>query len=127
MADVIVIGAGLAGLRCATDLAAAGADVVVLEARDRVGGRVWSHAFTNGQVAERGAEFIDGNHTEVLALSVEVFPQPVDGVLPFAGVELPRLRVRHRNLPRRQARGCRLSIRGGGCRGMNRRRARCYR
>ncbi|MCB0955265.1 MAG: FAD-dependent oxidoreductase [Ilumatobacter sp.] len=72
MADVIVIGAGLAGLRCATDLAAAGADVVVLEARDRVGGRVWSHAFTNGQVAERGAEFIDGNHTEVLALAARL-------------------------------------------------------
>ena len=66
--DVIVIGAGLAGLRCATDLVAAGLDVLVLEARDRVGGRVCSHRFTNGQGCERGAEFIDGNHTEVLAL-----------------------------------------------------------
>lgn len=69
MTDVIVIGAGLAGLRAATDLRAAGLDVVVLEARDRVGGRVWSHRFENGQTAERGAEFIDGNHTEVLALA----------------------------------------------------------
>ena len=69
MPDVIVIGAGLAGLRAAVDLIAAGADVVVLEARDRVGGRVWSHHFADGQVAERGAEFIDGNHTEVLALA----------------------------------------------------------
>jgi len=66
---VVVIGAGLAGLRCATDLVAAGADVVVLEGRDRVGGRVWSHRFDDGQVAERGAEFIDGDHTEVLALA----------------------------------------------------------
>jgi monoamine oxidase len=69
MADVIVIGAGLAGLRCATDLAVAGAEVVVLEARDRVGGRVFSHRFLNGQICERGAEFIDGQHTEVLALA----------------------------------------------------------
>lgn len=67
MPDVIVIGAGLAGLRAAVDLTAAGADVLVLEARDRVGGRVWTHHFTDGQLAERGAEFIDGNHTATLA------------------------------------------------------------
>ena len=67
--DVIIIGAGLAGLRCANDLVAAGLDVVVLEARDRVGGRVWSHRFANGQSCERGAEFIDGNHTEVLSIA----------------------------------------------------------
>jgi monoamine oxidase len=63
-----VIGAGLAGLQCATDLMAAGRDVVVLEARSRVGGRVWSHRFADGQWAERGAEFVDTSHTHVLAL-----------------------------------------------------------
>lgn len=67
--DVVVVGAGLSGLRCAMDLVAAGRDVVVVEARDRVGGRVWSHRFADGQIAERGAEFIDGTHTEVLALA----------------------------------------------------------
>lgn len=67
--DVIVVGAGLAGLQCATDLVAAGAAVTVLEARDRVGGRVWSHRFGDGQTAERGAEFIDGNHTHVRGLA----------------------------------------------------------
>ncbi len=72
MADAIVIGAGLAGLRCATDLVAGGADVVVLEARDRVGGRVWSHTFSDGQTCERGAEFIDAHHTEVLALAADL-------------------------------------------------------
>ena len=46
--------------------------MVVLEARDRVGGRVHSHRFTDGQTCERGAEFIDGNHTEVLALAAEL-------------------------------------------------------
>jgi monoamine oxidase len=70
--DVIVIGGGLAGLRCATDLAAGGADVTVLEARDRVGGRVFSHRFADGQVCERGAEFIDGQHTEVLQLAASL-------------------------------------------------------
>ncbi|MEN9823286.1 MAG: hypothetical protein RLZ04_1712 [Actinomycetota bacterium] len=69
MTKVVVIGAGLAGLRCATDLVTAGVDVTVLEARDRVGGRVWSHRFDDGQVCERGAEFIDGDHHEVLALA----------------------------------------------------------
>ena len=54
---VAVIGAGLAGLAAAEALRREGADVVVLEARDRVGGRVWSAPFGGG-VAERGAEFV---------------------------------------------------------------------
>ncbi|CAB4880496.1 unannotated protein [freshwater metagenome] len=70
--DVLVIGAGLAGLRAAVDLADAGRDVLVVEARDRVGGRVWSHTFANGQWCERGAEFIDTSHTTVLALAAEL-------------------------------------------------------
>ena len=67
--DVIVVGAGLAGLRCAVDLAAAGREPIVLEGRSRVGGRVWSHRFANGQWADRGAEFVDRAHREVLALA----------------------------------------------------------
>lgn len=70
--DVVVVGAGLAGLRCAHDLAVSGAQVLVLEARDRVGGRVWSHRFSDGQVCERGAEFIDANHVEVIALAARL-------------------------------------------------------
>jgi monoamine oxidase len=67
--DVVIIGGGLAGLSCADLLSASGADVVVLEGRDRVGGRVFSHHFSDGQTCERGAEFVDSNHTEVLALA----------------------------------------------------------
>jgi monoamine oxidase len=55
--DVIVIGAGFAGLAAATELADRGVDVLVLEARDRVGGRVWSDR-AGCAVIERGAEFV---------------------------------------------------------------------
>jgi monoamine oxidase len=51
------VGAGFAGLAAADELHRAGVEVTVLEARDRVGGRVWSVPFAGG-VVERGAEFI---------------------------------------------------------------------
>ena len=70
--DVLIVGGGLAGLRCAEVLAAAGLDVVVLEARTRVGGRVFSHHFSDGQTCERGAEFIDSNHAVVLGLAARL-------------------------------------------------------
>ena len=58
MKRVVVVGAGFAGLAAADALRAGGAEVTVLEARDRVGGRVWSVPFGEGAVVERGAEFI---------------------------------------------------------------------
>lgn len=59
MSRVVVIGAGFAGLAAADALRAGGAEVTVLEARDRVGGRVWSVPFgPAGAIVERGAEFI---------------------------------------------------------------------
>src|SRR5262245_59630971 len=66
-ADVIVIGAGAAGLAAARALVSAGRRVIVLEARDRIGGRVWTdHRF--GPVAvERGAEFIHGQQADTWA------------------------------------------------------------
>jgi monoamine oxidase len=62
MTRVAVVGAGFAGLAAAIDLLEAGVDVQVLEARDRVGGRVWSEPLDGpggtGPVIERGAEFV---------------------------------------------------------------------
>lgn len=60
---VVVVGAGLAGLACAHELRARGSDVVVIEARQRVGGRVHSlHDVAPGSTIEAGGEFIGANH-----------------------------------------------------------------
>jgi len=65
---VAVVGAGLAGLAAGDAIRRAGADVVVFEARDRVGGRVWSRTLANGAVVELGAEFVMPSYTVLLGL-----------------------------------------------------------
>jgi monoamine oxidase len=64
---VIVVGAGLAGLTAAYELSRAGFDVTVLEARDRIGGRVYTirDPFRAGQHAEAGGEYVDVVHRHV--------------------------------------------------------------
>jgi monoamine oxidase len=68
---VVVAGAGLAGLAAARDLEAAGARVTILEARDRVGGRVHTirEGFASGQHADVGADLIDGEQSLILELA----------------------------------------------------------
>ncbi|MCX4825508.1 FAD-dependent oxidoreductase [Streptomyces sp. NBC_01142] len=70
--DVIVVGAGLAGLAAARDLAAGGADVLVLEARERVGGRVEQTALPDGRLVQLGGEVVGRAHTAYLALAAEL-------------------------------------------------------
>jgi monoamine oxidase len=58
--DCIVVGAGAAGLAAAATLRDAGRTFVVLEARDRIGGRAHTVRLSGGQAAERGAEYLHG-------------------------------------------------------------------
>jgi len=69
MQDVVIIGAGFCGLAAATQLAAAGADVVVLEARDRVGGRVESKFMADGLRIDTGGQFLCEDMPEIYALA----------------------------------------------------------
>ena len=77
MVDVAVLGAGLAGLSAARDLKRSGADVIVLEARDRVGGRVEAVTLPDGRVVQAGGEVFGPGHAaygelvEELGLTVE--------------------------------------------------------
>jgi len=64
---VCVIGAGFAGLTAAAALADGGLEPLVLEARDRVGGRVHSRRLDNGAVVELGAEFVEDDQETLLA------------------------------------------------------------
>lgn len=72
--SVLVAGAGLAGLAAARDLTAFGADVTVIDARDRVGGRVWTirEGFTDSQHGEAGADLIDESQREIRRLAEEL-------------------------------------------------------
>lgn len=101
-ADVCVVGAGLAGLSAARELSRAGRSVVVLEARDRVGGRVWNHTFADGTVVELGAQWIgptqDRMYALVEELGLQTFPTYNEGqsVMRFGG-KMSRYRG---NIPR---------------------------
>jgi monoamine oxidase len=67
-ADVAIVGAGFAGLTAARNLVKAGRSVIVLEARDRVGGRSWNHDLGGGNVSDRGATFIGPTQDHIAAL-----------------------------------------------------------
>lgn len=109
--DVIVVGAGLAGLTAARDLTAAGIDVLTLEARDRVGGRAWTHPDAlHGNGFEMGGMFVDPAHTAIVTeldrygLTLDPLPFPTSvawltqgelrrGGLPVPPDELPQLEI----------------------------------
>jgi monoamine oxidase len=71
-ADVAVVGAGIAGLIAARDLVAAGKEAVVLEARDRVGGRVLNHELSDGTVVELGGQWIGPTQLRMAKLTAEL-------------------------------------------------------
>jgi monoamine oxidase len=82
-AEVVVVGAGMAGLIAARDLLAANVSVLVLEARNRVGGRLLNHTLKNGAVVELGGQWVGPTQDRVLALAEELglglFPTYIEG------------------------------------------------
>lgn len=82
-ADVVIVGAGLAGLVAARRLAEAGIEPLVLEARPRVGGRLLNHDLGDGKVVELGGQWIGPRQERIAALAaeldVETFPTHDDG------------------------------------------------
>lgn len=88
-ADVIVVGAGLAGLTAARKLRAAGKSVYVLEAQNRVGGRTLSEEIGDGEIADLGGTFVGPTQDHVIALIKELgiptFPTYATGNNVFVG------------------------------------------
>ncbi len=82
-ADVCVVGAGYAGLTAALRVTQAGRSAIVLEARDRVGGRVWTERRSDGTPIDRGGAWLGPGQDRLYALAEEMsigtYPTFVDG------------------------------------------------
>ncbi|SEG78718.1 monoamine oxidase [Thermomonospora echinospora] len=92
-ADVTVVGAGLAGLVAARDVRRAGLSAIVVEARDRVGGRTWNRPMPDGWTIEAGGQYIGPTQDRLAALAeevgVETFPTYYEGRTTWRGARTP--------------------------------------
>lgn len=96
--DVVVVGAGFSGLSAARTLVAGGRDVIVLEARDRVGGRVANEPLEGGHAISLGAQFTSLSQSEIVKLAAEfgidLIPSCEEGAIMIApGRDLPPRRI----------------------------------
>lgn len=86
--DVVIVGAGAAGLTAATELVRAGRDVVVLEARDRVGGRLHTDVI-DGAMLEVGGQWVSPDQDALIEtldeLGLETYPRFREGVNIYIG------------------------------------------
>ncbi|MEA2389709.1 MAG: monoamine oxidase, partial [Thermoleophilaceae bacterium] len=71
-ADVVVVGAGLAGLVAAREVQRRGATALVFEARDRVGGRTLNEPIGDGKIVEVGGQWIGPGQERIAALAREL-------------------------------------------------------
>src|SRR5437867_6769495 len=104
--DVIVVGAGASGLAAADELARAGRSVLILEARERVGGRCWTRRMPGLEIpVELGAEFVHGEAKVTHALLKKAGLSVVDSVREQRFLDHGRLRSIDGFLEARRAAG----------------------
>jgi monoamine oxidase len=89
-ASIVIIGAGIAGLNAAYQLKKAGHSANVYEARPRIGGRMLSADMGNGLIVDLGAEFINTDHTDMLALAEEFGIELFNRVEDLASLPYPK-------------------------------------
>jgi monoamine oxidase len=86
--EVVVVGAGYAGLSAARQLHRLGVDVLVVEARPRVGGRVWTETLPSGAVVDHGGQWVGPGQDHLEALAEELGVASFATFTTGAGVEL---------------------------------------
>jgi len=87
--DVVIVGAGFTGLTVATELAHSAASFVLLEARDRIGGKTEAQVDDRGRLVDTGGQFANDDMLEVLRLAAAVGAERINALRPGRAVTVP--------------------------------------